>query len=239
MGLRLHYRSGPKSEGIPFVLIPGLVISSLYWIPLAECLSQYAPVLALDLPGFGRSAGPRRSLSMAQHAGIILQWLEVLGVESCHLVGNSMGCQIAARLAARQPRRVETLTLIGPTIDPRYRWLPVQVVKLISDAFQEPPRLWLNWMFDFLRAGPMRPFGTTRRMFRDRIEKQLPWIMTPTLVIRGEHDTTVPDRWARAVVSSLALGEYMVVPRVAHCAHYTRPEWVATRMLSWTSQAMR
>ena len=113
------------------------------------------------------------------------------------------------------------------------------LVPLISDAFQEPPRLWLNWMFDFLRAGPMRPFGTTRRMFRDRIEKQLPWIMTPTLVIRGEHDTTVPDRWARAVVSSLALGEYMVVPRVAHCAHYTRPEWVATRMLSWTSQAMR
>jgi 2-hydroxy-6-oxonona-2,4-dienedioate hydrolase len=235
-GFRLHYRCGPESVGIPFVLIPGLVISSVYWVPLAECLSQRAPVFALDLLGFGRSEGPRRSLSMSQHAAAISRWLYVLGIESCHLVGNSLGCQIAAHLAVREPNRIESLALIGPTIDPRLRWLPVQVMKLITDALQEPPRLWKDWFIDFMRAGPLRPFGTTRMMFRDRIEKQLPRITTPTLVVRGEYDTTVPDRWGRAAVELLPLGEYAIIPGVAHCAHYTAPDRVAELLLTWISQ---
>jgi 2-hydroxy-6-oxonona-2,4-dienedioate hydrolase len=232
-GFRVHFRCGPESDGTPFVLIPGLVISSVYWIPLAEYLSQHSPVVAIDLLGFGRSVGPRRSLSMSQHAAAISRWMAELGIESCHLVGNSMGCQIAAHLAVREPNRVETLTLIGPTIDPRHRWLPLQVLKLISDAFQEPPRLWASWFLDFLRAGPVRPFGTTRMMFRDRIEKQLPRITSPTLVLRGEHDTTAPDRWAKTAVELLLFGEYIVIPGQAHCAHFTAPDRVAAEICSW------
>ena len=34
--------------GTPFILIPGLVISSVYWVPLAECLSQSGPVFAVE-----------------------------------------------------------------------------------------------------------------------------------------------------------------------------------------------
>ena len=215
------------------MLIPGLVISSVYWIPLAECLSEYAPVFALDLLGFGRSAGPRRSLSMSQHAAAISRWFEALEIESCHLVGNSMGCQIAAHLAVREPDRIESLTLIGPTIDPRHRWLPVQVFKLALDALQEPPRLWGKWLFDFMRAGPFRPFGTTRKMFRDRIEKQLPRITAPTLILRGEFDSMVPDRWGKAAVELLLFGEYAIIPGVAHCAHYTAPDRVAAEIRSW------
>jgi pimeloyl-ACP methyl ester carboxylesterase len=235
-GFRLHYRCGPDSTGTPFVLIPGLVISSVYWVPLAEFLSHHAPVFALDLLGFGRSAGPRRSLSVSQHAAAVCRWLEALGIESCHLVGNSMGCQIAAHVAVREPDRIESLTLIGPTIDSRHRWPPLQVGKLILDAFQEPPRLWANWFLDFMRAGLVRPFGTTRRMFRDRIERQLPKITAPTLVMRGEYDSIVPDRWAKAAVGLLLFGEYSIIPGVAHCAHYTAPERVAERLLSWISQ---
>jgi len=235
-GFRLHYRCGPESAGTPFVLIPGLVVSSVYWIPLAECLSAHAHVFALDLLGFGRSAGPRRSLSVSQHAAAVSRWLEALGIESCHLVGNSMGCQIAAHLAVREPDRVETLTLIGPTIDPRHRWLPLQVGKLMLDVLQEPPRLWATWFLDFMRAGPFRPFGTARKMFRDRIEKQLPRITAPTLVLRGEYDSIAPDRWGKAAVGLLVFGEYSIIPGVAHCVHYTAPEIVAERLLTWISQ---
>src|SRR4030095_1173882 len=235
-GFRLHYRCGPELAGTPFVLIPGLVISSVYWVPLAEFLSRHAPVFALDLLGFGRSAGPRRSLSITQHPAAISRWLEALGIESCHLIGNSMGCQIAAHLAVREPDRIETLTLVGPTVDPRHRWPPWQAGKLILGACQEPPRLWASWFLDFLRAGPLRAFGTTRMMFRDRIEKQLPRITAPTLVLRGEFDSIVPDRWGKGAVELLLFGEYVVIPGVAHCAHYTAAERVAAQIRSWISQ---
>ena len=53
-------RGGLTDEGAPpFVLIHGLVISSLYMIPLGEFLAKEREVYALDLPGFGRSEAPR------------------------------------------------------------------------------------------------------------------------------------------------------------------------------------
>jgi pimeloyl-ACP methyl ester carboxylesterase len=238
-GLRLHYRSSEGSEGIPFVLVPGLVISSLYWIPLAECLAIHGPVMALDLPGFGQSAGRNNSMSMRELAEITLRWLDELGIKRCYLVANSMGCQIATHAAILQPHRFETLVLIGPTIDPRHHSLVVQTLKLISDAFQEPVRLWLNWLFDFFRAGLFRSFGTTRMMFRDRIAERLSFIQLPTLVMRGEHDTTVPDRWARAAAQAIPNAEYVIIPREAHCAHYTAPELVTRHILEYAGQGVR
>ncbi len=64
-GLILHSRSSRAvaCDRVPFVLIHGLVISSLYMIPLAERIAQEHPVHALDLPGFGRSESPAQVLS--------------------------------------------------------------------------------------------------------------------------------------------------------------------------------
>ncbi|MCA1660320.1 MAG: alpha/beta fold hydrolase, partial [Verrucomicrobiaceae bacterium] len=119
-GVRLHSRGSktPLPNQSPFILIHGLVISSLYMIPLAECLAIHHPVHALDLPGFGRSAAPERVLSVAELANAVIAWMDVCGIARCHLVGNSLGCEIAAHAAVKEPERIASLTLIGPTLDP-------------------------------------------------------------------------------------------------------------------------
>jgi pimeloyl-ACP methyl ester carboxylesterase len=88
-------------------------------------------VIALDLPGFGRSPmPPGGEVSIAGYADLLDALLEQLGVESAAVVGNSMGGFIAAELAIRHPRRVERLVLISPAglsthRDPRIvRYLP-------------------------------------------------------------------------------------------------------------------
>ena len=88
-------------------------------------------VIALDLPGFGRSPLPSgESVSIAGYADLLDALLEQLGVETATVVGNSMGGFIAAELAIRYPRRVERLVLISPAglsthQDPRIaRYLP-------------------------------------------------------------------------------------------------------------------
>ena len=70
------------------------------------------------MPGFGRSESPGRILSIPELSDILVDWLAVLGVSRCHLVANSMGCQIAAHVAVKAPEKVKSLVLIGPTIDP-------------------------------------------------------------------------------------------------------------------------
>jgi pimeloyl-ACP methyl ester carboxylesterase len=69
-------------------------------------------VLAPDLPGHGRSAGPALP-SVAAMADWTIALLDALGAESAQLIGHSMGSLIALDAAARHPQRVTALSLIG------------------------------------------------------------------------------------------------------------------------------
>jgi pimeloyl-ACP methyl ester carboxylesterase len=205
------------------VLIHGLVISSLYFIPLAECLAERHEVHALDLPGFGRSEAPERILSIPELADAVVGWLEEVGMPHCHLVANSLGCEVAAHVAVKAPARIASLVLVGPTLDPHAFAVMLQTLRLMHDALHEPFSLWMNWVFDFFRAGPRRALGTTRAMFRDRIEKQLPLVAAPTLIIRGGLDPTVPQKAAETMQRLLPRGELLVIEGQPHCVHYTDP----------------
>lgn len=81
--------------------------------------------MAIDLPGFGRSAPPGGfDYAPDSHAEVIATFLAGLGHGSVHLVGNSLGGVVALLIAARRPHLVRTLTLLAPAmpdlrIDPR------------------------------------------------------------------------------------------------------------------------
>jgi pimeloyl-ACP methyl ester carboxylesterase len=213
-------------DDVPFVLIHGLVISSLYMIPLAECLAVRHTVHALDLPGFGRSAGPRATLSVPQLADAVIGWMSSRGIAQGHLVANSLGCEIAAHVAVKAPERVASLAMIGPTLDPHAFAIATQTWRLLQDAMHEPARLWGNWFFDFFRAGVRRAVGTTRLMFRDHIEHQLPSVRARTLVIRGGEDPTVPQHAAEQMAGLLPMSTLLVIEGQPHCVHYTEPQTV-------------
>lgn len=69
-------------------------------------------VLAPSLPGHGASA-PAPSYLMPDLAGWLGRFLDVLGVESAAVGGNSIGGLIPVHLALQQPQRVQRLLLIG------------------------------------------------------------------------------------------------------------------------------
>jgi pimeloyl-ACP methyl ester carboxylesterase len=80
-------------------------------------------VLAVDLPGHGRSEGPPLA-GVGEMADWVLHLLDALKVQKASVVGHSMGSLAALECAARQPARVERIALIGTA------W-PMKV----SDAF--------------------------------------------------------------------------------------------------------
>src|SRR5262245_45451633 len=69
-------------------------------------------VLALDLPGHGRSAGPPLH-SVADMARSIVEMMNFSKIENACIVGHSMGALVALECAARQPRRVQRIAMIG------------------------------------------------------------------------------------------------------------------------------
>src|SRR5208282_6918113 len=69
-------------------------------------------VLAVDLPGHGRSEGPQPG-SIEGYAEWMARLIEAAGAARAALAGHSMGALIALEAAARAPERVSALALLG------------------------------------------------------------------------------------------------------------------------------
>ena len=229
-GLRMHERVG--GDGDPLVLVHGIGVSGRYLVPTAVRLATHRRVLVPDLPGFGRSEPPRRR-GVDDLADLLAAWLDVHGLARVPLLGNSFGCQVIVDLAARRPERVERAVLVGPTIDRAARSLPRHVLRLAADMLREPPALWALAGAEYAFFAAKGGTPTVRAMLRDPIERKLPRVAAPTLVVRGELDAIVPRRWAREVVSLLPNGRLVEVPGCAHAVNYHCPDELARLVLEF------
>lgn len=111
-GLRLHCYEAGGGPATPLVLIHGLGDEADSWRHVLPHLARKRRVIALDLPGFGRSDKPRRAYTTAFFARTLVELLAELGIERAMLAGSSMGAMVAQRLALARPDLVERLVLI-------------------------------------------------------------------------------------------------------------------------------
>jgi pimeloyl-ACP methyl ester carboxylesterase len=137
-----------------------------------------------------------------------------------------MGCQVAVELAIRRPELVDSLVLIGPTVDPYTRPLPRMIARILLDWSREPPSLWWIIARDYLAMGPRRFTRTARYAYAHRMETRLPLVPQPTLVVRGVRDGFVSRRWCEEAAALLPGGRLANVPG-AHAAHWSHPSAVA------------
>jgi 2-hydroxy-6-oxonona-2,4-dienedioate hydrolase len=219
---RAALRNAPPNAPV-VVLVHGLVVSSRYMEPLARHIAPHFRVYAPDLPGFGKSDDPGRTLQVHELADSLLTWMDATGIQEAILVGNSFGCQIAVEFAVRYPERVSQMVLLGPTTDPDARSMVRQSLRWLANAVQEPPSLGPLLLRDYLAAGLIRAIRTFRIAVNDEIHKKLPYVPVPTLVVRGANDTIVPEPWADRAAALLPHGERATVPGVGHTLNYTAP----------------
>ena len=205
------------------MLVHGLGISSRYMVRLAEILALTRPVYAPDVPGFGRSAKPRKPLDVHGQAEFLAAWLPAMGFDRAAFLGHSLGCQVVADLAYRHPGVVERLVLAAPTIDDTERSVPQELGRLLCDVPREPLTLAPIVAVDYLKAGLGRVLRTLRHALADRIEDKLPALAIPTLVVRGERDPVVSEPWTEKVCRLLPQGRLAVLPRAAHALQWSHP----------------
>jgi pimeloyl-ACP methyl ester carboxylesterase len=143
------------------------------------------------------------------------------------VVANSLGCQVAAELAAARPELVEGLVLIGPTVDRRAGGGPGHVARLLLDAWYEPLGLTAIVAVDYLTMGPRAVYRQARHALAHRIEEVLPHVAAPAVVVRGAHDPLSSEPWAREVAALLPRARLVTIAGAAHAPHYSHPVEVA------------
>jgi pimeloyl-ACP methyl ester carboxylesterase len=213
-GRVFHYLEGGRTiDGPPVVMLHGFGADSDHWVPMARCLVRRFHVLAPDVPGFGRT-----SASITDHFEIPLQarrihaFLQSKGIVRYHLVGNSMGGNIAGAIAHDFPDEVASLTLLEPQgiesriptdIDLQIRRGLAPLVpataeafdRIVESAFVKRPFI-PRAVYQHLRTKALASEALHRVVWNALfspehpylLEKHLPGIHAPTLVVWGDTD---------------------------------------------------
>jgi 2-hydroxy-6-oxonona-2,4-dienedioate hydrolase len=205
------------------VLVHGLGVAGEYMLPLLRRLAPHCRVHAVDLPGFGRSYKPMGALSLPELADALALWLNLLGLAKAHLIANSFGCQILAEFAIRHPERIGKLVMQGPTLHPGFRGRVRPFLPFALNGLLEPVPLGLVVLREYLHSRPRIILETFRICVADAVERKLPRVSAPTLVVRGSKDPIVPQSWAETVAELLPRGELRVIPGMPHTINFTGP----------------
>jgi pimeloyl-ACP methyl ester carboxylesterase len=238
----------PEPAGTPALLLHGVPNSAEMWLPLLE----RRPAIALDLPGFGKSAKPGNfDYSIGGYERFLEAFLDHLELERAMLVMHDWG-GVGLALAQRNPERVERLVALCPVpFLPGYRW------HRIARAWRRPlvgelvmglaTRRGLKRAFAVGSAGGTVPdefvdeiwehfdHGTQRailRLYRSASERQLARagerlgeVRCPALILWGERDPYLPPELADQLGAALG-GEARVVrlPDAGHWVWLDRPD---------------
>lgn len=223
---------GPSRPAV--VLVHGIGVSHRYLGRLHSVLAQTADTYSVDLPGFGSSPRPDRTLAVADHATYVLEAMEQFGVRSMVLVGHSMGAQFGIEAALQQPDRVRQLVLMGPVVDPKRRTVVQQALALGCDSlFFESPSSNAVVLSDYLRCSPLWYLKTLRVMMDYPTEDRIAGVAAPVLVIRGANDPVAGADWCRRLAERALAGQLVEIPASGHVVQHTRAVEVAGTISSF------
>ncbi|CAN5125325.1 hypothetical protein BH09ACT1_BH09ACT1_13520 [soil metagenome] len=210
----------------PFILVPGIGVSSTYFEKLAPHLNEFGPVHALDLPGFGGVPHPSSTMSIRQYADLVGKVIDDLELDDPIIVGHSMGSQVVSDLVSRRPE-LSTLVLIGPVIHPSERRVLTQAVRFLQSSWHEPNTVKVLAISSYLFCGVKWFSRVLPKMMSFPIEDRLPLIKAHTLVIRGEYDAVAPREWVEEVGRLLPSNRLWEIPGAAHSVMYAHAVEVA------------
>lgn len=259
-GLRWHVQV--MGDGPPLLLLHGTGASTHSWRDVAPRLAQRFTVVAPDLPGHAYTEMPAdRDLSLPAMARAMGALLDALHLQPCAATGHSAGAAIAVRMAldgqldgpivsingAFLPFRGAAGVLFSPLarLLAATPWVP-RVVSWHASDTRAVRRLIASTGSDIgatgeafytrLMQSPAHVDGLLTMMAAwdlGTLERDLPRLQAPLLLLVGAGDTTVQPVEATLVQARAPHASRQVLDGCGHLAHEEAPERVAREVLSF------
>jgi pimeloyl-ACP methyl ester carboxylesterase len=192
----------PESDALPaIVLVHGACSHSGCWTPTVAALAERAPdirVVAVDLPGRGRSSVPLAGVTVAGCVDEVVRQIEAAGVDDVVLVGHSLAGvilpSVATRLGSRRVRRLVFLTCAvppegGSVVDVLRG--PLRAIAAVAARRRGPTRLPAFVAVAAFANGMDR---SLRRIVADSLCPEAGWLIAEP-VSRHGLDPTIPRTW--------------------------------------------
>ena len=247
---KIHYNEA--GEGPVVVLLHGSGPGATGWSnfgPNMAHLAQRHRVLAVDMPGWGRSDAV--VAEERDHVKAAVQLLDALGIERAAFVGNSMGGMTSLRFAATHPDRITHLVTMGAG-SPGVRLFgagdgPTEGLKVLQQAYREPTPELMKQLVRIMtydeafatdelaqqraEAAVARPdhlanfiagIGVPPRFFPT--EQEVLSIRTPTLLVHGRDDRVVHFENSLKLLALIPDSRLVLLNR---CGHWAQVEHAA------------
>jgi pimeloyl-ACP methyl ester carboxylesterase len=241
-------------KGFPILFGHSYLWSASMWHPQIEAFSGDYCCIIPELWGHGNSDSlPMIPYSIEDLADIHCQLLDKLKIESCILIGLSVGGMWGTQLALKHPERVSGLVLMdtsvaseplktqqqyfsmADTVEKLGRF-PESMVEQILPLFFAPATLQTrsslveNFKQQLLNWPPEKIpsiVALSRTIFsRESLMERLGELPMPTLVMVGEDDRSRPPHEAKAMADVISRGEYVVIPQAGHLPNLEQPRVV-------------
>ena len=247
-------------RGAPVVLIHGVGLQGAVWQPQAEALRPDHDVIAVDMPGHGRSSLPPADASLAHYAHAVLALLDSLRIDRAHVVGHSMGALVATEFALAHPDRAASLVALNAVFcrTPEQRAaIEARVAALDSQACPDWSGTVARWFGKPVPASlqdaaartmallsGINPVGYARtyRLFArsdDAHRDRLPQLAVPALFATGEHDPNSTPAMSEAMARIAPGARAMALPGERHMMALTDPDRVSRLLREFIGRAHR
>ena len=270
-GLRTHHNavdgvSWPYLEGGPesgevVILVHGFGGDKDNWPLYARHLRRDFRVVAPDLPGFGENAkDPDADYRVSAQVPRLRRFVEAMGIDKFHIVGNSMGGYLALQYALAHPSSIITMTLLDNAGVSSVNKSEVRLAAgrgqnmLVASSMQE-----LDKLLDFIMYKPMplprvikQHIGKqliAQRDFLDRIfwslyddtenrplDDQLHKVSVPTLIIWGRNDRVLDISCTEIMRDRIPVNQCIVFEETGHVPMLECPAQTASAQRDFISQ---
>ncbi len=257
------YLEGGNPDGQAVVLVHGFGGDKDNWAFYAPYMTGEYRLICPDLPGFGDNA---RRLDIDHAATLqaarLRDFLDVLGVEKCHLGGNSMGGLIALHFALEFPDRLRSLTLSNNAgvLGPGESKLQM-IVEAATGATPLVPRTlaeidqlaglvvhkqrYLPGQFKKVMLEENRPhLALLDQIFDQLVDEmqhrplndRLDDVTTPTQIIWGRHDQLIDVSCAIVQHAGIKGSELVIFEDVGHIPMIEKPAETARHHLAFLAK---
>jgi len=248
-------RTGRRGTS-PVVLLHSAGLDLTYWEHQIAALRPDHDVVAIDLPGHGRSKAAPTAITLEHMTHAVISAIAGLDVGPVGVVGLSVGGLIAQAVALENPAAVSSLVLV----DTAARFTPAgqDAMRLRAEtARREGMSAVLDGLFEhwflpetrrqrpelidratktLLGADPNVHAALWEMIADFDVLGRLPEVTAPTLVLVGEHDSSSPVSAARTLRDAIAGAELHVVADAAHLAPLERPDDVTSHIAAFLGQ---
>jgi pimeloyl-ACP methyl ester carboxylesterase len=238
-GLQIRYATNNKVDGDPILLLSPLPESILAFLPTWEMFSALGPVIAVDLPPFGRSE-VREDMRTPETAGeFVLRIMDAFGLKQPHVVAPDIGTPACLFASARHPGVFKSLVIgsgatdhtdiLGildqivnaPSLEPFKDLTGEQFVRgAVADM--KKYKLPDSVLDDYIASYAGHRFWDAMTFIRDypsslpHLAKLLPEITVPCQITVGLHDPFVPVSNAEGLHRDLPKSQLNVID----CGHF-------------------